>query len=232
MTPLRATLLAIVVLIGSQVSAQEPSDIRQDRPDVAVGQTQEANEGSDDVGHTELMDELNALGDSLTAILKDQESWGNPVVLGPVIVGLFSAAIGIGLAFATQRSNQKLQQQDRMERHLLDSLKWFEGGTQKRSIGVSVVEANWGTHERLRPTWRAVLVSQAVYLLAETKETRSQHEIENCGRVRRLLALEQKKLSAGQKSAIHTALAAREQHAAGGLELPVDELAHWESIAK
>lgn len=232
MRHLRATLFAALILAGGIVHAQAPSELPQETTDAADVQTEVASEQSNTVGHKELLEELGTLGESLNELLQDEESWSNPLVLAPILIGLLSAAAGLGLAFYTERSTRSLQQKERMESHLLDSLKWFEGGTQKRSIGISVVEANWATYKLLRPTWLAVLVNQAVYLLAETKETRSQHEIENCKRIRRLLSREKPQLSEGQKRAIGTALTEREADRGGGVKLPEDELTEWKTIAK
>ncbi len=74
-----------------------------------------------------------------------------------------------------QRKNLQAER-ERLQFHLFDSLKWFEGRTQKRSIGIAVIEANWKTVEAMRPTWLAVLTNQAVYLLTKTEKTEEMEE--------------------------------------------------------
>ena len=75
---------------------------------------------------------------------------------------------------------------DRLER-LYNSLQWFEGHTQKRSLGIAMIEANWHKEKSFHKTWVSILTNQAVYLLRQSEQGHSAHEIENLKRIMRLL---------------------------------------------
>jgi hypothetical protein len=76
---------------------------------------------------------------------------------------------------------------DRLRDILYESLRWFEKGTQRRSIGISVVEASWDLFPEFRTVWLAVLTNQAVFLLAVPKQKQKAHEIANLMRIMQLL---------------------------------------------
>jgi hypothetical protein len=76
----------------------------------------------------------------------------------------------------------------------LDSLGWFEGGTQKRNIGIAIVESEWDKKDNkdFRSRWTSVLTNQAVYLLTR-KPTKGKekepvfHEEQNLIRIMDIL---------------------------------------------
>src|SRR5262245_22042952 len=67
---------------------------------------------------------------------------------------------------ARERELTRKASRDRLRDILYASLRWFEEGTQRRSIGISVVEASWDLFPEFRTVWLGVLTNQAVYLLA------------------------------------------------------------------
>jgi len=86
--------------------------------------------------------------------------------------------------------NRELAQEasrDRLRDILYESLRWFEKGTQRRSIGISVVEASWELFPEFRAVWLAVLANQAVYLLAVSKQKEKVHEVANLVRIMQLV---------------------------------------------
>jgi hypothetical protein len=66
---------------------------------------------------------------------------------------------------------------------LYESLKWFEGRTQNRSIGIAVVRTSWDTHPEFHALWIEVLANQVIYLLAAQKPKERRHELENLRRM-------------------------------------------------
>lgn len=78
---------------------------------------------------------------------------------------------------------------------LLDSLTWFEGGIQKRALGLAVIEGHWSTYPELRSTWAAVLLSQAIYIVSKPEVALPPHEIENLQHIFELLRTAKKELS-------------------------------------
>ena len=90
--------------------------------------------------------------------------------------------------------------------HVLDSLRWFEGKTQRRSIGISVIEGNWARFPDLQGTWTAVLANQAVYLLSESGQDDAWHERANLQRIMRLLCRPEVQLSDDQRDSLMDAI--------------------------
>jgi hypothetical protein len=101
--------------------------------------------------------------------------------------------------------------QERAERekflaHVLDSLHWFEGKTQPRSIGIGVVEGNWPRFPELQGTWTAILTNQAVYLLSVSGQKDASHERANLHRIMRLLCKPEVQFSEDQRDSLIEAL--------------------------
>lgn len=178
---------------------------------------------------TSLSDQLNNIDKRLTFIeselskLSKKESKLDIGVISSLIVGVIAAISGFGVAYYTQRSTIASSKEAR----LLDSLKWFEKGTQPRSIGLSIVEANWESTPELRSTWTSVLVNQGIYLLAEkSKDEVAQHELENRRRIVKLL--KKAKLSKGQQMALAEAVT-EAQHNRN--QVDQEELKDWGALA-
>jgi hypothetical protein len=74
----------------------------------------------------------------------------------------------------------------RKEDQLFKALSWFEGKTQRRSIGVAVVEGLWQELPHYRKTLIPLLANQAIYLLAES-DTATAHERNNLERIMQLV---------------------------------------------
>jgi hypothetical protein len=82
---------------------------------------------------------------------------------------------------------QKWQTARERQTRLFEALRWFEGDTQKRSLGIALIEANWNIEKNLHKTWIAVLTNQAVYLLGKSGQQDAVHEIANLKRIINLL---------------------------------------------
>jgi hypothetical protein len=121
--------------------------------------------------------------DQLESNLKKQNSWLSPSNAMPLLAALG----GWILALYVTKSSRRAQEREKMKEHLFDALKWFEKGTQKRSIGLSVIEANWDDYRELRPVWQALLINQALHLLTMSGQRNSPPEHNNLGRIMSLL---------------------------------------------
>jgi hypothetical protein len=172
-------------------------------------------------------EQLASLRASVEAIVAGKP-WWYPSVLGPIAVGVVSALSGFAVAFYTVKANRASQSESRREGLIADGLKWFEGGSQGRSIGIAVIEANWRSVSMFRPLWVGVLVNQAVYLLAESRQGNAAHETENLRRISRLLNLDPTLIGPHHRESIDRALKVRNkaaerlklaQEAAKGLKL-------------
>lgn len=84
--------------------------------------------------------------------------------------------------------SRKDQIENELNKILFDSLKWFEGGTQKRSIGIAIIEGYWNQKkEKLENVWKPLLINQAIHILEESKEKDKSTEISNLERIVKLL---------------------------------------------
>jgi hypothetical protein len=96
------------------------------------------------------------------------------------IGGWVVAAILAITGYRERRENQ---------RHmvLLQALEYLTGGSQKRSIGIALIEGLW---ERGHPFHRSLLpalINQAVYLLLETESREGRHQFQNWCRIMELI---------------------------------------------
>lgn len=131
------------------------------------------------------------------------------------------------LAHAGQRAS--------LREALVASLRWFEGGTQSRSIGISVVLASWDDFPDLQGIWLGVLSNQAVYLLTESRQRRKPHEITNLRRIMDVLIRDQKRVGGGlldstARLSLRQALDDRlnpEKQVERGVEVDAVELMDW-----
>jgi hypothetical protein len=165
---------------------------------------------------------------------ESKNTWKEPTT----IFGLLGVVGGIGGVLLQrywhridERKRFELVERDVLRRHVLDSLKWFEGKTQKRSIGIAVIEGNWETFEDLRPTWLAILTNQAVYLLAKPVKGNTAHERVNLERIMNLLLQESAALRSDQKEYIRDAIY-QNRDGKGLREIEKELLEEWDAKLK
>jgi hypothetical protein len=118
-------------------------------------------------------------------------------------------------------------------RSVYESLKWFEGETQKRSIGIAVVEAGWKRGREFRPMWTRVLANQAIYLLVEQTQQGhpegTAHERHNLARIMTFLIEHKCSLDPAQRRALGTAVANNKTASTRGRGIPnMEDHAKWE----
>ena len=126
------------------------------------------------------------------------------------VVGAIFAAIGAVVGFflklywdnrarkAEARDRERLKQVE----ILYASLRWFEGRTQNRSIGIAVVNASWSLFPEVQPLWIEVFANQAIYLLTGSKQGEKEHEHENLRRILDVLVREHSRISPGTKDVL------------------------------
>jgi hypothetical protein len=78
------------------------------------------------------------------------------------------------------------RQVTRKEEELFKALSWFEGHTQKRNIGIAIVEGLWAELPDYHKTLIPLLANQAIYLLGAS-ETATPHERNNLERIMQLI---------------------------------------------
>src|SRR3954465_12972263 len=76
--------------------------------------------------------------ESIERKVDQQSSWTSPSVLVP----LLGALGGWVVAILSLVSNTNAQREEKTREQLYGGLKWFEGGTQQRNIGISIVEGH------------------------------------------------------------------------------------------
>jgi|GEM_PF-5205744 len=118
------------------------------------------------------------------------------------IAGNIFAALGVVIGFLLSRYFSKVdrtagererarlaEDADRAKLRdiLYESLKWFQGGTQNRSIGIAVVRTSWEMYPTFRNLWIEVLANQVIYLLAAQEQKPREHEQENLRRMMDIL---------------------------------------------
>jgi hypothetical protein len=99
-----------------------------------------------------------------------------------IIVALTSSIVAIVLAVANVYERYYRQRQDT----LIHALEYLTGGSQKRSVGIALIEGLW---YKGHPNHRAIvpaLTNQAVYLLLET-ESKGRHQFHSWVRIMNLI---------------------------------------------
>lgn len=86
-----------------------------------------------------------------------------------------------------QRRSEQERTRSRHEEHVIRALDYFTGHTQRRNVGIAIVEGYWHTAPDLRGVLVPLLVNQAVYLLEESNQADAVHEADNCRRIVDLL---------------------------------------------
>ena len=112
-----------------------------------------------------------------------QLTGSSAAIIASVIVALSSSAVAIILAmsgFVERRS-------DRKRETMLNALEHLTGGSQKRSVGIALIEGLWFDGHPFDRAILPALVNQAVYLLLETRSGGRRHQIHNWFRIMNLI---------------------------------------------
>ena len=92
----------------------------------------------------------------------------------------------------------------------------------------AVISASWEELPDMRPLWKHVLLTQAIYLLSEAKRKREAHETRNLNTV--LDLLRKSDINGREKSSIGVALQRREDDQSKGIDLKPHEIAAWRAF--
>lgn len=104
-------------------------------------------------------------------------------------VGTWSIALAGWLVAVVQvYISRRDRAQQRDEQFLQTTLSFFDGGTEKRSLGIAMIEGIWRKRADYVAVFAPVLVNQAIYLLRVSDEATKAHEERNLIRILRLLA--------------------------------------------
>ena len=88
---------------------------------------------------------------------------------------------------ALRRREDRERESLRYEQIILSSLGYFTGKTQKRNVGIAVLQGAWDKAPHLRSIFVPLLVNQALYLLEESEQEEARHERENLDRIMELV---------------------------------------------
>jgi hypothetical protein len=124
------------------------------------------------------------------------------------------------------------QTNSEINRNLWEALKWFEGGIQKRSIGIAVIEAYWNDEKRkdIRKAWIPLLINQVTHILKVSDEKDKATEQVNLERIVDLLR--SASLSNNQKSGIYTILSQANHFDKNGLPVEISDKGIFIKIAQ
>jgi len=98
-----------------------------------------------------------------------------PQVIGSLIGGI----IGFGVAAMTLVLGYRERKQSRRDDNIFRALAFFDGKTQRRNVGISVVEGYWNTTPDLQRILVPLLVNQAIYLVSQSEQSDVEHELNN-----------------------------------------------------
>jgi hypothetical protein len=85
---------------------------------------------------------------------------------GALIGGVLTGGVSLWQAARAERARQETRRRE----HLIGAFQYFDGKTQRRNIGVSIVEAYWAEMPTLRAMFVPLLAGQAVYLLTQSEQ--------------------------------------------------------------
>ncbi|MEU4313889.1 hypothetical protein [Nocardia sp. NPDC024068] len=143
------------------------------------------------------------------------------------IVALIVALGGWALAGVTAWLNYRTK----VDETFFHALDWLSGGSQKRNLGIAVVESTW-QRRRFRRISTPLLCNSAVYLLLRTESRDSPNELNNLRRIMHLLTAP-KKIPREHQFHYETLLTAlderpgAQQNDRGLTIIPATELASW-----
>lgn len=94
----------------------------------------------------------------------------------------------------------------RHEQRVFGALEYFTGDTQRRNVGISIIEGSWREAPEMRRIFVPLLVNQASYLLEKSAQKDASHEIDNCTRIVWLLIEWSAELSHGPEEVYYRQL--------------------------
>lgn len=121
---------------------------------------------------SEIGDKLDSLEKAVSSVSKTN-----------IFIQSFTLLLVAGIGAYMTRYQLKHNKEQRDNELLIESLKWFEGRAQTRSIGISLVESKWQAKSDFRTRWISVLVNQAILLLSRKDPLGLIHDKANLYRI-------------------------------------------------
>ena len=130
------------------------------------------------------------------------------------------------MSLREQELRERLRNQ--REERVLQALDYFTGHTQRRNVGIAVLEGYLQLTPKLRDVVLPMLANQAVYLLEQSDEVDSVNEADNCRRIMALL-LESGDISEALVPSYQTVQAAlgRAGHGKKGVKISAHQRGQW-----
>jgi hypothetical protein len=128
-----------------------------------------------------VLDEVKALRNEVKDIKSNRKSFTDPAILSALAIAIGGWVVTFTILWRTNKFQSKVKADS-----LIAALESFSGGTQKRSIGIGIIEGHWDDREELRKVWASILHNQAIYLLTQAENDKT-HERQNLARIMHLL---------------------------------------------
>ena len=142
---------------------------------------------------------------------------------------IVGAAVGASVAIVQAILSYRERKETRREQVLVSALSYLDGGSQRRSIGLSLIEGMFARGEAEYAVVLPALTNQAVYLLLHAASADKRHEMHNWLRIMKLIGdpevLAQKYPDCYGELA--NALVTRLEGHDGGLEMTETTLRLW-----
>lgn len=103
-----------------------------------------------------------------------------------VITGLIGASVGVTIAVVQAVLGYVERKRTKRDGYLFQAFQYFDGGTQRRNIGIAILEGLWQEAPHLKGLFIPLLVNQAIYLLTGSEQAEARHEQDNLWRIMRL----------------------------------------------
>jgi hypothetical protein len=117
-----------------------------------------------------------------------------------VIPALIGASVGVMIAVVQAVLGYLERMRSRRDASLFQAFQYFDGGTQRRNIGIAIIEGLWQEAPHLRGLFIPLMVNQAIYLLTVSEQSEARHEQDN---LRRIMALVTAQAGAAARFAGH-----------------------------
>lgn len=104
-----------------------------------------------------------------------------------VLAALVGASVGVTIAIVQAVLGYIERKRLKRDEYLFQAFQYFEGKTQKRNIGISIIEGLWQVAPHMKGMFIPLLVNQGIYLLTESEQTDARHERDNLRRIMALL---------------------------------------------
>ncbi len=170
-----------------------------------------------------ILNEVRTLNQEVKNLKDAQKSWTDPSIASAITIALGGWIVTLIALWRTHKHQSQIKSES-----FIAALESFSGGTQNRSIGISIIEGNWDERKELRKVWVSILHSQAIYLLTQSENDKA-HERDNLDRIMNLLESikdDAQQLSPRQRTSLVDAV--RNNRNPAGVTVAATKLKTWE----